>query len=200
MNLCTRLQWLNEFTPFAATWSSWYLCGTPSNRILKDSSASTIQAYLVLVPPLQFTGVLQGIAAGIGTSNFLRAFFMILLNSSSSGSMKKISRNCLVISSFGVSRAHFCFALLFAASDICFHISGHTLPGLEVVCFLVSLHPDHVYPLGGLSFNKMNLVKPVHASDNSLSPSTSQSSSIFSPTIHPVTFVLFWQRRCTSEE
>ena len=41
-------------------------------------------------------------------------------------------------------------------------------------CFLVSLHPDHVYQSGGLSFNKMNLVKPVHASDNSFSPLTFQ--------------------------
>ena len=29
-----------------------------------------------------------------------------------------------------------------------------------------------VYPSGGLSFNKMNLVKPVHGSDNSFSPPT----------------------------
>ena len=87
-----------------------------------------------------------------------------------------IPRNCLALSSFGFSMAHFCFALRlrFDASDMCFHISGHTLSGLEVVCFLVSLSPDHVYPSGGLSFNKINLVKPVHASDNSLSPSTFQ--------------------------
>ena len=39
--------------------------------------------------------VLQGIAAGIGMSNFLRAFLMMCLNSSSSGSMKKIRRDCL---------------------------------------------------------------------------------------------------------
>ena len=48
------------------------------------------------------------------------------------------------------------------------HISGHLLSGLEVVCFLVSLSPDHVHPSSGLSVNKINLVKPVHASDNSL--------------------------------
>ena len=55
----------------------------------------------------------------------------------------------------------FCF--FFAAPDICVHRSGHTLSGLEVVCFLVSLLPDHVYPSGGLSVNKVNIVKPVHA-------------------------------------
>ena len=123
---------------------------------------------------LQITGVLQGIAAGIGISNFLRAFLMMCLNSSSSGSMKKVPRNCLALSSCGSSIAHFCFGLRFDASSICFHISVHTLSGLEVVCFLVSLSQDHVYPSGGLSFNKINLLKPVHASDNSRSSSTFQ--------------------------
>ena len=138
------------------------------------SSASTTQAYFVLrfpilrwASPLLFIGVLQGIAAGIGTSNFLRAALIVSLNSSSSGSIKNIPLNCLALSSFGFSIAYFCFALLFAVSDICFHTSGHTLSGREVVGFLVSLHPGHVYLSGGLSFNKMNLVKPVHASDNS---------------------------------
>ena len=149
--------------------------------VLMDPSALTIQAYLVLcfpilrqVSPRQLVGVLQGISAGIGISNFPRAFLMVCLNSSSSGSMKKIPCCCLSLSSFGFSIVHLCFAFLFAASDICAHISGHTLSGLEVVCFLVSLSPDHVYPSGCLSFNKMNLVKPVHASDNSRSPSTFQ--------------------------
>ena len=39
------------------------------------------------------------------------------LNSSSSGSTKKIPRNLLALSSSGFSTAHFCFALLVAASD-----------------------------------------------------------------------------------
>ena len=82
--------------------------------------------------------------------------------------------HCLALSSFGFSIAHLCFAFFFAASDIQFHISGHTSSGREVVCFLVSLLPDRVYPSGGLSFNKLYLKKPVHASDNSLSPSTFQ--------------------------
>ena len=70
---------------------------------------------------------------------------MVCINSSSSGSVKKIPRICMSLSSFGFSVAYFCFALLFAASHICFHISGHTLSGLEVVCFLVSLLPDHEF-------------------------------------------------------
>ena len=73
--------------------------------------------------PLLFVGVLPGIAAGIGTSNFLRAFFMLFLKSSSSGSMKEIPLNCLALSMFGFSMAHLCFALFVAASDICFYIS-----------------------------------------------------------------------------
>ena len=145
-----------------------------------DSSASSIQAYFVLCPPillrvspLQFAGVLQGIAAGIGISNFPRAAFIVSLNSSSFGSMKNIPLNCLALSSFGFSLAHLCFAF-FLLHQTCFHISGHSLSGLEVVCFLVSLSPDHVFSSVGLLFKKMNLVKPVHASDNSLSPSTFQ--------------------------
>ena len=120
-----------------------------------------------------FIGILQGIAAGIGTSRFLRAAFIVSLNSSSFGS-KNIPLNCMALSSFGFSIAHLCFAFFFAASDIHFHISGHTSSGREVFCFLVNLPLDHVYPSGGLSFKRTNLVNPVHASDNSLSPSTFQ--------------------------
>ena len=129
--------------------------------VLCFSSASTIQAYFVLcfpilrwVSPLLFVGILQGIAVGIGTSNFLRAAFIVSLNSSSFCSIKNIPLNCLALSSFGFSIAQLCFAffLFFAASDIKFHISGHTSSGREVFCFLVSLLPDHVYPSGGFSF------------------------------------------------
>ena len=66
-----------------------------SKRFLVDSSASTMHAFFVLwvpevlqvslyFPPL----VMQGIAAGIGSSNFLRAFFIVSLNSASAGSVK----------------------------------------------------------------------------------------------------------------
>ena len=79
------------------------------------------------------------------------------------------TQKLLAFSSFGFSIAHFCFSLRFDASDIRFHISGHTLSGLEVVCFLVGLPRTMYIGQGALSFNKMNLVKPVHASDNSLS-------------------------------
>ena len=111
-------------------WSWWGLCPTPSGLGLVLSSASTTQAYFVLrfsilrwVRPLLFTSILQRIAAGIGTSNFLRAAFIVTLNSSSFGSIKNIRLNCLASSSFGFSTAHLCFAFFFDASDICFHIS-----------------------------------------------------------------------------
>ena len=59
------------------------------------SKRRTIQAYFVLRSPivrqvsllLEKTEVLQGIAAGIGISNIIRAFIIIFLNSLSSGSM-----------------------------------------------------------------------------------------------------------------
>ena len=86
-------------------------------------------------------------------------FFIVWFN-------KNIPLNCLALSSLGFSIAHFCFSLRFNASDICVHISGHALSRREVVCFLASLPADHVYPPGGLSFNKMNLVQPFHAPDN----------------------------------
>ena len=97
--------------------------------------------------PLLFIGILQGIAAGIGTSNFLRAAFIVSLNSSPFGSTKNIPLNCLALSSFGFSTAHLCFAFFFAASGKISHISSHTSSRREVFCFLASLHPDHVYPL-----------------------------------------------------
>ena len=108
-----------------------------------EGSTLTTQAYFVLrfpilrwASPLLFNVILQGIAAGIGTSNFLRAAFIVRLNSSSSGSTKNIHLNCQALSSFGFSIAHLCFAFFFAASDINFHFSGHTSYGREAFRFL----------------------------------------------------------------
>ena len=150
-------------------------------RILIQSSASTMQAYLSCVvqlcdkfPCACYVEVHKALLLASEFPTFYEHFFIFRLNPSSSGSIKKIPRKLLALSSVGFSIAHFCFSLRFDASDICFHISGHTLSGLEVVCYLVSLSPDHENPSGGFSFNTVNLVKPVHASDNSLSPSTFQ--------------------------
>ena len=121
MNLCTRLQWVIEFIPFCSDMIlvMFVYCSAPSRLGLVLSSATT-QAYLVLrftilrwvLPPL-FIGIVQGIAAGIGTSNFLGAAFVMSLKSSSTGSMKNIPLKCLALSSFGFSIAHFLFCFLF---------------------------------------------------------------------------------------
>ena len=77
------------------------------------SSASSTQAYFILrfpilrwVSTLLFIGILQGIAAGVGTSNFLRAAVIVSLNFSSFGSIKNIPLNCLASSTF-VSQVSF---------------------------------------------------------------------------------------------
>ena len=159
----TKFLWLSEFIPY---------------RILVDSSAPTIQAYFVLffpmlrqVSPRHFTGVLVGIAAGIGIFNFLRSFFMVSLNSSSSSSIKKYHVIAWQYRALVFRRPIFACPYVWM---LCFHISGRNFSGLEVVCFLVSLSPDHVYPSGGSSFNIVNLVNPVQVSDNSRSPSAFQ--------------------------
>ena len=66
---------------------------------------------------------LQSIATGIGNSNFSTSSFHCTL--------EFVKR--------GFSIAHFCLSLRFGASEICFHISGHALSSLEVVCSLVNL-------------------------------------------------------------
>ena len=178
--------------------SSWYLCGTPSNRILIDSSASTIQAYLVLcfpilwqVSPRQIAGVVQGIAAGIGISNFLRAFFMVCSNSSSSGSMKKIPRNCLALSSFGFSIAHFCFALRFDASEMLPHIWPYVV-GSWGCLFFVSLPPTmNIRKVASHSMKKILWNLSMHLIILSHRRHPNNLQFVF-PAIRQVVFVLFW--------
>ena len=92
----------HRIPPFCSDVIWWEMCPAHSNLGLVLSSASTTQANRVLrfsilrwVPQLLFIGILQGIVAGIGTSNFL--------NSSSFGSIKNIPLNCLALSNFGFS-------------------------------------------------------------------------------------------------
>ena len=148
-------------------WSSWCLCRVPSKRFLVDSSASTTQASFVLrfpirrwASPLLFIGILQSIAAGIGTSNFLRAAFSVSLNSSSFGSMKKIPLNCPALSSFGFSKAHLCFGF--------FRCIGHKFPHIwpYIIRTRSFLFPwqspprPYVSSSGGLSLSRTNLANP----------------------------------------
>ena len=81
-------------------------------------------------------------------------------------------------SSLFCSFAHFCFhlSLPFLLSFV--QSSGHKQSGLDVSCFLVSLHPDHFYPSGGFSSHRVNCLKPVEGSDKSLEPSIFQWSSM----------------------
>ena len=153
----------------------------PSNRILTDSSASSTQAYLVLrfqillqVSPRHFTGVLQGIAAGIGISNLLRAILMVCLNSSSSGSMKKIPRFVWHYRA-SVSR-WFTFASLFVFMHQTYastYLAIHCRVLRSFVSSLVSHRTVYIHQVAFRS-KRINLVKPVHASDYFVSPSTFQ--------------------------
>ena len=126
----------------------------------------------------QFFMILQGIAGATDVSNFLRAFLMVSLNSLFSGSMKYIPLNFRAFSRWIFSSDHFCFSFSLAFFPTVFQISGHKWSGLDVSCFLVNLSPDHMYPSGGFSSNKVNWVKPVQESDKSRDPSTFQKSSM----------------------
>ena len=65
----------------------------------------------------------------------------------------------LACSSFGFSIARSCFSLPWAAFAILVQASSHRWPGRDVVWMFVSLLPDHKNPVGGVSFNSVNLVK-----------------------------------------
>ena len=93
--------------------------------------------------------VLQSIAAGIGTSNFLRTFFMVSLNSSSAGSMKQLPRNLLALSSFGffdspllLRFASLCFLLHQTCASTFLATKGRRLLSCQS-------RADHVFPPGG---------------------------------------------------
>ena len=184
------LQWMTEFVFFLAMWSSCDLHDICEEflpfrfwliRHLQQYvhiQSFTLQKTHQVSLLLRHNEVLQGIVVDIGISIFVRAFFKMSLNSSSSGLMKEIPRNLLALSSFGFSIVHFSFSLRFDASDICFHIIWpHIVGSWGRFCFLIRFFPDRAHPSGGFSIKKMNLVKPVHACDKSLSPSTFQWSS-----------------------
>ena len=167
-----------------AMWSLWSLVRDPSNRLLVDSSASTMHANFVLQFPVELQVtlcwlllILHGIAAVIGISNFLLAFFRVFkffifwINNVNS------SQSSGIIESWFLDSPLLFFSALRSI--------GHILPNLgpQVIwpgcclSFCQSI-PDHVYPSGGLSFNMVKRVNPVQASDTFRSLSTFQSSSI----------------------
>ena len=123
--------------------------------------------------------MLQGIAAGIGTSNFLRAAFIVSLSSSSFRSIKIFPSQLSGIVELWFLDRPSLFRFLFRCIGHKFpHIWPHIVRTRSFFCFLENLPLDHENPSGGLSFNKMILVNPVGVSDHSFSPSTFQSSSI----------------------
>ena len=71
-----------------------------------------------------------------------------------------------------------CFSFILAFLPNFTQSSGHEWSGLDVNCFLVSLHPDHIFPSGGFSSNRVNRVKPEQESDKCLDPSMFQRSSM----------------------
>ena len=90
-----------------------------------------------------------------------------------------ISRSFLALSSWGFSCDHFCFSLGLAFLPILIQRSGHKWCGLDVNC-RGSVSPDHIYPSGGFSSNRIKWVKPVQESDKSLDPSSMRRSCLTS--------------------
>ena len=120
-----------------------------------------------------FVPTLQGIAASIGTSNFFLRFDGLLLLS--------IFR----IDEVDASVFHRCRALVLQQSIIAFPFSELLLTcqskfqatSNQVWQLLESLQarfPDHKYPSGGFSFNKVNFVNPLHECDKLLFEATFQ--------------------------
>ena len=68
------------------------------------------------------------------------------------------------------------FASLFFERLFQFSSTRQAICDLDVMSFefLSFSPPDHMYPFGRVSFNNVNLVKPVHESDRLLFPSTFQ--------------------------
>ena len=96
------------------------------------SPASTTQAYFVLrfpilrwVSPLFFIGILQGIAAGVGTSNFLPAALIVSLNSSSFWLNEEYSSQLSGIVEFWFLDGPFLFCFLFRCIR---HMRPHIWP------------------------------------------------------------------------
>ena len=79
----------------------------------------------------------------------------------------------LYILRFGSSIAHSCFYLLWAAFPIWVHTASHIFRSV-VASFVVSISPDHIYPVGGFSLNNVSFVNPVQEPDKLRSACTFQ--------------------------
>ena len=175
-------------------WSSWYLCGTPFNRILIDSSASTIQTSIFgLVFPNTAASVLAAIywcftmalllVSEFPTFHFFSTsvvhcmfkFFIIGFNE------KRYHVIGLASSSFG-----FLDSPLFLRFD--FRCIRH-----EFVCFLVSLLTPTMY-IRQVAFRSIKYISwslSMHLIILDLHPHSSNHQYV-SPTIHLMMYVYFW--------
>ena len=124
----------------------------------------------------------------LSTSGFRREleFFIVWFNKEYSSQLPGI-----VELWFLDSPSLFCLLFLLHRTHASTYLATHRL-GERLFVFLVSILTDHVYPSGGLSFSRTNLVKPVHASDNSFLHPRSSNLHYSSPTIHQVMYMLFW--------
>ena len=106
--------------------------------------------------------------ASIGLSNFLLAFlksFFVFLVISGSNKVisSQSSMHCRVLASrfsildFISSERLSYFWVIHDRATYCFVLWLHALLSVSLL--------DHIYPLGGFSFNKVNFVKPFHESD-----------------------------------
>ena len=142
--------------------------------------------------PLLFIGILQGIAAGIGTSNLVRAALMLSLNSSSCGSIKNIPLNCLAMSSFGFSIAHLCFAFFFRCIR---HMRPHIWPyivwtrGCLFSCSFFQTMCAHQVTFRSIRWILWSL--SLHQIILFLYPRSNHLQHV-SPSIHPRMYESFW--------
>ena len=93
------------------------------------------------------------LAAGIGTSNFLRAALIVSLNSSSFGTIKNIPLNCHCRVLVSRQPIFVLLSFLLDRTNISTYMATHRQDE-KFLCILVSLSRDNVYPSGGLSFIK----------------------------------------------
>ena len=106
------------------------------------------------------------------------AFMMVSLHSPSSRSMKEMLLSLRALVSIGFSTAQSCFSFFLS----CFRHAGPNFrPQLfrSVSCLnFCKSPPNHMYLLGGFSFNYVNIVNPFQESDEPRCASTFQKSSI----------------------
>ena len=155
--------------------SSWFVSREDSTRCLVDSwDAISCFAATFVVPDRAF--LLHGMAAAIGHSNFLLAFlsFIVILvigiNEVKSLPSSSIAEFWLlvfpflfvsILCGFPNFRPYFWPYMIWSGSRLNFF----------------SISPGPHIPLGGFSFNRVNLVKTIHESDKLVFESTFQQSS-----------------------